>query len=82
MPQGISVFDEHLRLQLWNAELIEILELPPEIVVNDVPLGRLLRIPAERGEYGPGDPEALTGARVALAGQIVPQRFERARPDG
>jgi len=82
MPQGISVFDEHLRLQLWNAELIEILELPPEIVVNDVPLGRLLRIPAERGEYGPGDPEALVRERVALAGKFLPHRFERVRPNG
>ena len=36
LPQGITVFDETLRLKYWNDSATEVLALPPEIVVPDV----------------------------------------------
>ncbi|RZT75783.1 PAS domain S-box-containing protein/diguanylate cyclase (GGDEF)-like protein [Azospira oryzae] len=82
MPQGISVFDEHLRLQLWNEGMREVLGLPAEALYRGVPFEDLVRYPAQRGEYGPGDPEQHVQERKALAMQFKPHRFERTRLDG
>ncbi len=82
LPQGISVFDETLHLQLWNEGFVEVLDLPPEIVVRDASFDDLIRIPATRGEYGPGDPEEHIRARKALAMKFEAHRFERIRPNG
>ncbi len=82
MPQGVSVFDENLRLRHWNRKFIEVLELPDEIVAEDVAFEALIRIPAARGEYGPGDVDALVAARRELALRFEPHRVERTRPNG
>ena len=82
LPQGISVFDDELRLQRWNAGLLEVLDLPPSAVYAGVPFDNLLMFPARRGEYGPGDPAELVAERRALALKFEPHRFERSRPNG
>ena len=82
MAQGISVFDHNLRLRVWNSRFIEVLDLPPEIVIEGVSFADLIRVPAERGEYGPGDPEDHIREICGLARQFLPHRFERARPGG
>ncbi len=82
MPQGISVFDEHLRLREWNQGFIEVLQLPPESVYAGVHFSELIRVPAGRGEYGPGDPEAHVRRITELALKFEPHRFERTRPSG
>jgi PAS domain-containing protein len=82
MPQGISVFDENLRLRVWNRGFLEVLELPESAVYHGVPFADLIRIPAERGEYGPGDPEEHVRRITELARQFQPHRFERTRPNG
>ncbi|WP_374278897.1 EAL domain-containing protein [Azonexus sp.] len=82
MPQGISVFDENLRLRVWNHGFLEVLELPESAVHDGVPFADLIRIPAERGEYGPGDPEEHVRRITELARQFQPHRFERTRPNG
>ncbi|WP_114650205.1 EAL and GGDEF domain-containing protein [Pseudothauera hydrothermalis] len=82
LPQGISVFDEHLRLQYWNAGFVEVLELPADLVRRDVSFDDLIMVPALRGEYGPGDPAEHVRKRRELALQFQPHRFERTRPNG
>ena len=82
LPQGISVFDEHLRLKCWNDKLLEVLDLPPEGVYTDVPFEDLIRYPARRGEFGPGDPEAYVQQRCEWALRFEPHRIERIRPSG
>jgi diguanylate cyclase (GGDEF)-like protein/PAS domain S-box-containing protein len=82
LPQGVSVFDEKLRLKHWNQLFTEVLELPAEIVHEDVGFDELIMVPALRGEYGPGDPVEQVQARRALAMQFKPHRFERTRPNG
>lgn len=82
IPQGISVFDADLRLKYWNDEFIRVLELPRDAVYRDVTFADLLRVPARRGDYGPGDPEAHVATRVALAREFKPHRFERTKPSG
>ena len=82
MPQGISVFDENLRLRVWNAGLLDVLDLPVESVFDGVHFSDLIRIPAQRGEYGPGDPEEHVERITRLALRFEAHRFERARPNG
>ena len=82
LPQGISVFDQHLRLKSWNAHFLEVLQLPPEAVYPNVAFEDLIMLPALRGEYGPGDPAEHVAQRRAMAQQFQPHRFERARPNG
>ncbi|HJV06055.1 MAG TPA: EAL domain-containing protein [Chromobacteriaceae bacterium] len=82
MPQGISVFDEELKLRVWNQGFLDVLELPAEAVYEGVPFADLIRIPAQRGEYGPGDPEEHVRHIAKLAREFKPHRFERVRPGG
>lgn len=82
MPQGISVFDEHLKLQVWNKGFLEVLGLPEESVFEGADFADLIRIPAKRGEYGPGDPEEHVRAIRDLALRFEPHRFERVRSNG
>ncbi len=82
MPQGISVFDEKLRLRVWNEGFIRVLNLPPEAVWEGVHFSELIRIPACRGEYGPGDPELHVERITTLAQKFEAHRFERTRPNG
>ncbi len=82
LPQGITVFDEQLRLKHWNKRATEVLDLPDEIMQPDVSFEDLIRVPAERGEYGPGDPKMLVEERRKLALRFKAHCFERTRPNG
>ena len=82
MPQGISVFDEGLRLRVWNQGFIKVLSLPDEVVREGVHFSDLIRIPAQRGEYGPGDIEEHVSRITALAMKFEAHCFERTRPNG
>jgi diguanylate cyclase (GGDEF)-like protein/PAS domain S-box-containing protein len=82
MPQGISVFDENLRLRVWNDGMLDVLNLPADAVYDGVHFSDLVRIPALRGEYGPGDPEEHVERITALAIKFEAHRFERTRPSG
>ena len=65
LPQGISVFDEQLRLKCWNQKFLEVLDLPPAGVYPDVAFEDLIRYPAERG-----DTHELLGAREILHSRL------------
>ena len=73
MPQGISVFDEHLRLRVWNAGFLEVLNLPASAVYDGVHFSDLIRIPATRGEYGPGEIEDHVSRITSMASSIQPR---------
>lgn len=82
LPQGISVFDAQLRLKCWNDKLLDVLGLPDGAVYPDVPFEDLIRYPAQRGEYGPDDPETYVQQRREWALRFEPHRVERTRPTG
>lgn len=81
MPQGLSVFDEQLKLYLWNQGFLDVLDYQSESIYQGVPFEDLLRIMAERGEYGAGDVEELISTRLNLAQQFRAHQFERTRPN-
>lgn len=80
--QGITIFDEHLRLVFWNEQFLELLEFPKELVFEGAEFESFMRHNAETGEYGPGDIEKLIAERVATAKKFEKHRLERERPDG
>ncbi len=82
LPQGLSLFDERLRLLLWNQAFIDILEFPPQAVFRGARFEDLLGLLAQRGDYGPGDPGQQVAQRLALAREFTEHRFERTRPNG
>lgn len=82
MDEGFTVFDEQLRLIAWNQRFFTLLDLPRDLAYVGAPFEAFMRYNAERGEYGPGEPDQLVRERVELARTFVPHVFERARPDG
>ena len=82
MGQGITVFDQELRFLGGNTRAFDLLGFPREFFAIGKPLAEFFRYNAERGEYGPGDPDEQVAERVALARRFEPHCFERTRPDG
>jgi signal transduction histidine kinase len=78
--QGISFVNADLVIDLCNEKFGKLLELPPSLCQPGTPLVEVFRYNARRGEYGPGDPEALAQMRIAIARQRLPHQFERTRP--
>ena len=82
LPQGICVFDEHLRLELWNSGLVEMLSLPTEMFAKGVGFEDLLRLMAERGEGTGEDAERDIAGRMKQIRQFREHRYERTSKSG
>ncbi len=80
--QGFTVFDRDLNLILCNNRFLEMLDFPVSLVHAGTVFADFMRYNAERGEYGPGDVEALVAERVEKARNVSFHCFERERPDG
>jgi len=59
MGDGITVFDSELNTLLYNRPLLEFFNLPEHLAEGKPTAERALRFMVERGDYGPGDPDAL-----------------------
>lgn len=82
IDQGITIFDDRLRLLAWNRKFLELLEFPDRLAFVGAEFASFIRYNAERGEYGPGAPEAFVASRIADAWKFQAHCFERVRPDG
>ncbi len=82
MPQGIGVFDETLRLRIWNPSLVDILNLPPGIASEGTHFSELMGVLARRGEFGPGDADEIIARQTDQAGRFEPYAYEHAGPSG
>ena len=82
LDQGITVFDGNLRLVAWNQPFLKLLDFPAELAKVGTPFESFIRYNAERGEYGPGDPETIVGELVARSRNPTPHHIERTRPNG
>ena len=71
LHEAISIFDQALRLVVWNRRFAELLDFPSNLLRVGLPFAELIGYNARRGEYGPGDPDAQTAERVGLA-QLPP----------
>ncbi len=82
MSQGMTVYGADLKLIGFNQKYIEILGYPADFIRLGKPFEEIARFRAERGEYGPGDPEKLAAKSVKAARQGKAMRDELTRPDG
>ncbi|MDM0043078.1 PAS-domain containing protein [Variovorax dokdonensis] len=82
LDQGLSIFDGALRLVAWNAAYCRLLEFPQDMAYLGAPFESFIRYNANRGEYGPGDPDDLVARRLQAARAFEPHEIERTRPDG
>jgi signal transduction histidine kinase/PAS domain-containing protein len=64
VQEGIAVFDKDLRLVCWNRQFGETLDLPPDVVRLGVGLDEILRVAAERGDFGEGRASDLIAERL------------------
>ncbi|MCC2095924.1 MAG: PAS-domain containing protein, partial [Hyphomicrobiales bacterium] len=64
--QGITVFDQDLRLICWNREFSDLFGLPKDMLRNGMALEELVRFNAMRGLYGPGGMDDHIGSRLEL----------------
>ena len=82
-PGAISLFDADLRLAAHNRQFKQLLDLPDALFAKpDLSFEDIIRYNAERGDYGPGDPEQQVAAVVARARTFQVHRAERVRPNG
>jgi len=82
VSDGIYRLDAEMRIVLYNDKVAELTGLSPEYMKIGVDIETTLRHQAERGYYGPGDPEQLVAERMA---QLTSRDFletEQIRPDG
>lgn len=83
LPVGVCAVTSTLEVIVFNRAARSLLELPDELFAEGLPPFRdLLLFNARRGEYGPGDPEALTDAIMDKARRMQPHHFQRTRPNG
>jgi PAS domain S-box-containing protein len=82
LNQGLTVFNHDLELVAWNRTFFELLEFPQELAQVGTPFADFMRHNARRGEYGPGDVEALVRERVRAAQAFESHFTERTRPNG
>jgi two-component system cell cycle sensor histidine kinase PleC len=79
---GVSVFDADLVLVTCNRRYRELLDFPAYLCEPGVTLESTLRFNAERGDYGPGDVEAIVREKMERARSPISHRFDRYRPGG
>ena len=82
-PCGITLIDENLRVTRYNEQFRRLIGLPDEIFAGGAPdLQAILRIVADRGEYGEGDAEERFAAAMERINQRQPYSVELQRTDG
>ncbi|WP_456269739.1 PAS-domain containing protein [Kushneria sp. AK178] len=55
--QGVMVVDHKLRIVVWNQRYLELFRFPDHLIHVGEPIERIFLYNAEKGEYGPGDPQ-------------------------
>ena len=80
--QGITVFDQDLRLVAWNDRFLEIYDYPRALAFEGAEFASFVAHSVAEGEFGPGEPERLVAERVRKARAFARHQFERRRPDG
>jgi PAS domain S-box-containing protein len=83
VPGGVSLIDRNLRFSAANSSLLSVLDFPESLFASGPPtLYEVALFNAQRGDYGPGEPEDLANAVVERARHATAHVFERTRPDG
>ncbi len=96
MTGGLFMVDRDLNFQVFSDQYAKYYDLPPDMLQVGDSLIDVIRLRAERGDYGPGDPEKQIVARTKLyeeeiqpteaiedrVGDRVIETFRRRNSDG
>jgi signal transduction histidine kinase len=86
MPDGIQVFDRDGQLIAWNEQVFTLTDLDAaqrQAILTAPDRARAFRYTLERrGDYGPGDPDALVAGREATARSGQPMQRRRQGASG
>jgi len=82
MPNGIAMFDDNLRPVVYNQSFLELWDISEADLQRYPRLPEMVRMLAERGDYGPGDVEQLVADRLRKIITASEPSFELQRPNG
>ncbi|REG81328.1 PAS domain-containing hybrid sensor histidine kinase/response regulator [Marinomonas pollencensis] len=82
LDQGISVVDKDLKMVAWNKTYLSLYPYPEGMLKIGLPVEKLIRYNAERGECGVGDIEELVNRRLDYLRKGSGHRFLRRRASG
>lgn len=82
LDQGITIFDENLKLSLFNKKFQTMFDFPDELIKIGIDFADIIRFNIENNEYGPGDADEQLTFRLERAKKFTPHRFNRKRPNG
>jgi PAS domain S-box-containing protein len=82
IDQGFTLIDQNLNLVAWNTAFLDLLDFPHHMGHVGAPFESFMRYNAERGEYGPGNPDDLVKTRIDAARTFQPHDIIRSRPNG
>ncbi|CAO3423830.1 PAS-domain containing protein [Azospirillum endophyticum] len=81
MDQGVMLVDADLTVRVINGRLYEMFDVPRGYMPG-ADYARIVQFLARRGEYGPGDPDAIAARHLERALRADPPLYEHRRPDG
>jgi two-component system sensor histidine kinase/response regulator len=82
MSGALLLIDRDLRIQLFNENVLRFFDLGPDLIYKGAPMQTILRAQAERGDFGPGDPESICEERLRGLRERLATRVEDRLPDG
>lgn len=82
LAQGVTIFDQNLKLVAWNSRFLNIYGYPKDMAFPGADFASFIAFNADKGDYGPGDRDTQVAERVAIARQLRPHRLQRRRADG
>lgn len=65
VSEGVALFDGDLRLTVWNEAFADLFGYTQDTLAERANAADLMRVVAQQGELGPGDPEMIVAALVA-----------------
>lgn len=81
LMQGVSVFDKHCRLVVWNDRFLELLDLPEWLVRPGASYADYVRYRSARGDY-PEDTEQAIALRTEQVRRALPMKSEQLLHNG
>ncbi len=82
MDPGITLFDHDMNLVSYNERFVELFDLPPDFVVENVPLMDILQHMAAHGEFSDASVDEEVAEHFALFTSGETFRIDHARPGG
>jgi signal transduction histidine kinase/DNA-binding response OmpR family regulator len=83
LPEGVRVLDRDLKLITWNRVYFEVIGIDQDVILTAPEPGKALRLAlAERGDYGPGNPQELADHEERTIRGGKPIHFETQQPNG